>query len=324
MYNTLKKPNWQLKIFISLGTAAIIVVGLIIINKFFLIHRVSLQDIHWTQAPNLFAIQDVKRLNHNGILFIRPQDGKEQFLAGNWNVNFTIVGAYVFGEFPKGYSSQTGQQIYFVSANLIHDIELDDLTSNISAIHEDSSGTYVFIESNNNDNTQYCIVKQILAKSSVCQQLNINKNARAKWNPRQKYELALKTENNEFYAYDTQKNKMNLINPDDKPEQYQQFNSLFTDSVEPRKLALANQEYNFWRFLNIIFIKKADKWSLHRVPIKTKKIAWFDDGEHLLIVEHDRISILELSTNNLATAIEEKNIGEKPIIIRHNNYDIAL
>lgn len=324
MDNAKQNPSWSPKAHLIVGIIIMIIFGFVALYKFLPNYAAPLPDLLWKQEPNLLALSNIERLDQAGLLFIRLQDGKEQFIAGNWQVNFSDSGAYVFGEFPEGYSKQTDQQIYFISNDRIHEITLTGFSDQITAVHEDPTATYIFIETLSEKSTFYCIAKRILDGSPSCQQLNINKPTRAQWNPEQEWELMLKTEEGKLYTYDPQEKKMHFISPDDKPEQHQQLTLLFTASIKPQQFMLGDQENNFWRFLNIVLVKNAEGWSWHRIPLRTQKIAWLADDEHLLIVEQHRLSILELPTNKLAPVIEEDTVGRKTIIIQHNNYNLAL
>lgn len=281
-------------------------VGLIIIligvsvYLFLPIHASSLSNIQWKNSPPLLVFQNVGRLDRTGMLFVRPNDSRELFFAGEWQAEKSNNAFYAFGEFPPDYNEAKGQQLYFVSSDTVHQIKLSlDPGQKITSVRENPKSTYFFIEITKDNKSYYCIAKRVFPSDLSCKTLTLNKRTQARWNPDKERELVILTEDNVLFTYE---NELKRVHLNENKEQYQQLSALF--------LPVSVAEYGkFWRFFNIMAMQKADNYTLYRIPFFIKNIFWFVDDNHLLLVASNSVRVFELSTRKYAPIITEEYIG---------------
>lgn len=289
--------------------------------------EVDLAGLRWDIEPNMIALQDMERENNRGLLFIRLKDGKEQFIAGNWQADFSDSGnVYAFGEFPDGYFDQTGQQIYAViDGRKVIDINLDNLADKkIVSIQENPAGTYLFIEASSDSSTIYCLTEGVGGGRRECQQLSILTSvSQGLWNPNQPRELVIKTKDGAIVVHDPWEKDPHLVSPVEEPERYIELASLF-DRPMPKanKINAKDEEFRYWQFLNLMMIKDADSWRFFKTPFGAR-LAWLIDGQHLLLKEADGLGVIEYGTDKIAPVLRE-NISDKKVELRNQSFDLVI
>jgi hypothetical protein len=235
-------------------------------------------------APQFIALSPVERDGYSGILLVRLSDGIEQFIAGDWNVNFSPQGTlYAFGYFPDGYSSQTGQQVYVIESDNITDITVSGIDGNIASIRENALGTYMLIEVVHDDVRTYCLTERDTNQTPVCTQLTIPDGGTAQWNPFADHEVVIQNGVGQILLYDPWNPGFRDVSADDH-EQLNALNALFTEPVnEPRTI------YNF---ANLAVVKQGGAWHWLRIPWFAK-IAWLADQTHLLASTQDQLIVID-------------------------------
>lgn len=279
--------------------------------------NISLTDLRWERPPSFVAVEGIQREKQTGLLFVRLNDGKEQFLAGTWHVAFSESGAYAYGSFPKGYSKEDGQHIYYLSGDgRIYHIQLADASLPITYIQEDPDTNYLFIEVTREHGRSFCVIPRLNEDKPSCQQLDVNGISNGLWNPAKAHELVIKTTTGQIFTFDPWEKKPHLIDPTDN--QYQELTKLFTN--QPNTLT---QKPLTIRLLSLLIIKQNKSWHFVHIPIFAK-IEWLQDWAHLIVVNRNNLSILEPFTKKEAPLKQERAISEHPVFIRSNGFDRKL
>lgn len=307
-----------------------LVIGLSVIGVIICIHiwfisvteSAGLEDLKWQNIPNIIAIQSSFRENHQGILFIKLNNGAEQFIAGNWEASFADSGnVYAFGEFPPNYSSQTGQQLYLIAGDeKIYDIELTS-SDLIISIQENRQASYLLIEVESSQGKIFCVAELNLEKNLDCEQINLDSEGQGLWNPGEDHQAVVKNKQDEMFTLDPWDPKLNHVDSQEEPEKYNELLALFEnqEKYQPNKV----KDKSFWKIANLVIVKDQDNgWSFYPVPILSRA-APLSDGQHILIKERSQLSVLDLVTRQSATFLEE-NIGNKEIQFRNSEFDQSL
>lgn len=309
-----------------IGLVAILILLIILPPLIFPFHAINLQDLKWTKASALLAVYDIQRDGKPGLLFLRLKDGKEQFIIGNWQVDYSDIGnAFVYGEPIIGEPDKVGQQIYVIenAAQLFH-LQLLKAKNPIVSIQENPAQTYLAIETRSDHSSAYCIIEKISNKPQSCAQLNVQGTiTQGRWNPKKERELVLKTETEEIYVRDAWDIKVKHIEASTDPALYQELTALFNPVDKEHTLIAFEGTYSFKRWLNFILIRHEKGWQLQRIPIFSK-IDWLVDSRHLLVKTRNQLAILELTTGNLAPLLQEPGLGEKMIEFRNGSVDQTL
>ena len=319
--------NTKKMIIVVSGIALGIIAVIFCINIWYntLIKPVNLESLKWQKIPNIIAISDSHRENNDGILFVKLQNGDEQFIAGQWEVSFTDSGnVYAFGEFPPNYSSQKGQQLYLISDDeKIYDIEINIDNNTIISIQESHDTAYMLVEIKTATGKIYCVAEQTnTEKSTDCEQINISGEGQGLWHPNKDHEAVVKDNNDNIFTLDPWNPILNHIDSGNESEQYTELLAFFKDQDQNKPNTVDNK--TFWKIANLIVVKDNDGgWSFHPVPFFAKT-NWISDGEHLLIKEGNKLSVLDIMTHELATVLEEDGIGNHKIQFRVTNIDQIL
>lgn len=297
----LHKLRKRIPLLVIGGVGLIIIIFVATAYLFLPMRASSLSNIQWRSATSLLVFQNVGRMDRSGLLFVRPNDSRELFFAGDWQAEKSNNVFYAFGEFPPDYNEVKGQQLYFVSSDTVHQIKLSlDPGQKITSVRENPKSTYFFIEITKDDKSYYCIAKRVFPGDLSCQTLSLNKRAQARWNPDKEREIVVLTEDSALFTYE---NELKRVQPNENKERYQQLSALF--------LPISAVEYGkFWRFFNITAIQKDRGYELYRFPFSVKDISWFVDDNHILLVSLNSVRVFELSTRKYAPIITEEHIGK--------------
>ena len=285
--------------------------------------QVNLPSLTWQTVPNIIAIQDSDRENHQGILFIKLADGAEQFIAGDWKTSFADSGnVYAFGEFPPNYSSQTGEQLYLIAQDgKIYDIELTS-SDPIISIQENRKASYLLIEIKSSQGKIFCVAELNFEKNLECEQINLDSEGLGLWNPQEEHQAVVKNNQGKIFTLDPWDPKLERIDPQDQREKYNELLALFEKQNQHQANTVDSK--SFWKIANLVITKDSNQgWSFSPVPIFSK-ISPLADGEHLLIKESDQLSVLEPATHLLAPVLAEDKIGTKKIQFRNSGFDQSL
>ncbi len=283
----------------------------LIVGWFFSPRPVALADIPWSQTPPLFALSDIRRNAHKGVLFLRLKDAKEQFFPGEWKTFPGEVGdTFLFGTLPPGVPGAGERRLYIFSGDTIRGITPpEDNKMGVSDIRENSKKTHFFIQLLGDDASFYCILPVDISGKHQCQKINLNKKSEARWLPDQdKEDIAVLTEKKEMFSYTLSTNTFRFIDPKKESELHERMLSLFrteNDDAEQRR---------FWRLLNLLIIRDAQKWSAYRIPWNTRTVDLFSDGDHLLIRTPKELKILELSSRLIAPLIKDDALDTASIL----------
>lgn len=319
-------PRLKFRRLIAAGLIASLAFLIILPRLIFPFHTVTLQDLKWSKAPALIAIHNIQREGKKGLLFLRLKDGKEQFIIGHWQVDYSDIGnAFVYGEPIIGEPDKPGQQIYVIeNASQLFHLQLLNAKNPIVSIQENPAQTYLFIETRGENQSAYCIIEKLSSKPQSCAQLNVqNTITQGIWNPKKERELVLKTNNGEIYVRDAWEAKIKHIEEQTEPELYKELTALFNHHYKEHTITASEGPHSFIRFMNFILVKHEKGWRLQRVPLGSK-IDWLVDDNHLLVKTRDQISILEFQTGNLAPLLKEPGVGEKMIEFRNAQVDQSL
>lgn len=282
---------------------------------------IPLEDLHWAKPAGLIAIHQAKREGQPGILFLRLKDAKEQFIAGNWQVDFSNNGnAFLF--------SQSKPEIYIIEGGRrIIKTQLKDLRGTIASIQENLRQTYLALEIQGESKSTFCLVEKTGADSQPCQIITVRGTAaHALWNPKADQDLVLKTDRGEIYIQNAWEPKSESVSPESEPARYQQLINLFTANAanNPHRVEGRDGMRQLWRFANLIFIRDEKKgWSFARVPLSAK-VGWVVDGYHLLVKTNERLEILEPDERRVSTLLEEPGISGNIIEYRIADFDQTL
>ena len=108
------------------------------------------------------------------------------------------------------------------------------------------------------------------------------------------------------------------IDADKDAQRYAALNAVFADAPKiPDNETTKPLNETFMQFLNFLAIRDNKGWSLHRLPWSATKVAWLNDGDHLLVKSSDEIGVYEISTHSYAPVLVEKGIGQKTIRYRN-------
>lgn len=300
------------KIMLTAALCITLIAIFFVVSKLLIpITSVTLSEMHWKEVNNFIAIKDVSREGQpTGILFINLRDGKEQFIAGQWEVNFgNSENMYVFGEFPDGFSKQTGQQMYLLEGKRnIYDIEMKNLPGRLVAVEENPLSTYLFLTMTTTTRTSFCILERAELHNPECLQLDIPAISKGKWHPKKDHELVIKTTNEAIYIYDPWGGKPKEISKKQSPDEYEKLTSFFTVKENNH-----TKEWQIIKYGTIVVSHFKNKRFISRVPLFSN-IIQLPSEQHLLIKEKNKLSILKISDNKQTILLEEKNIGTKKII----------
>ena len=302
-----------------------IIVVLTILYHFIQPPQLQEIDIHTLNISNTtlpIAIQHVERNNQEGLVLIRTFDAQEQFLPGTWNIDFVRNGAYTHGTFPEDQKATSTQKIFFITNNVIQETQLLGTTFNISEIQSAPTSEKALIGVYTGKHTQYCVSNDILSDQPFCQPVSINKNAQARWNTDDEI-ILLTDEHNEnegnIYVFTIDTGKLKVVAQEEK-ERRKRLARLFAQQPKAHEF----ESQTFWKLRNTLLVKKNNKKALVALPKNTLHIGWLSDAQHILIVQPDRIAIINPDTNSIAPLIEEKDIGYKKIITRHTWNDLEF
>lgn len=282
------------KIFWAFGVCAFIFSLLIGVVEAYVrtirIAQVTYADLHWDNAPGLIALSPSQKNGETGLLFIRLRDGKEQFLAGNWKMDFTSYGnTFIYG-YPPTFSKENKQQLYYIeSGEKISRVDIVNQPGEIKTIQENPQTSYLFIEFSDDKNSSFCIVERYGSGDTSCKQLDVTKISRGVWNPKKERELVIKTSASELYTFDPWEKRPIKISSSDS--QFGALSALF-ESAKPQPVL---QNILQFTFLNVLIVKEGSKFQFFRVPFNAKT-AWLIDTDHILFKEKNASGILERST----------------------------
>lgn len=293
MFKKLLRPsqiNGRIK-GVLLGCAVVgVLIGGIIMQYTLKLTLVPLSEIFWSDSTPFLAVSPLQRENNNGIVVIRLTDGAEQFIAGDWKINFSEQGnAYVFGYFPDGYSQQTGQQLYLITPDAVTDITVSGLDGIISSVQENTLGTYILLEITNDDARYYCLTEHISTESPICTQINVPDGGMAVWNPLADHEVVIQNSVGQILLYDPWNPGFREVFSIDS-EQFTSFIELF----EPTKqIGLDSTFPQIYGFANVALVRQNESWQLIHIPWFAQVYFIFDQ-QHLLAVTEDTVMIIDI------------------------------
>lgn len=289
--------------------SAILLIGflfMMIVKIRYPIALVDLAAIRWETVPNTVSLFPAQREGREGILFIRLKDGKEQFIAGNWKAHSAPSGSvYTFGEFPQGYSSSTGQQLYAIKlSNVIQKIDLGGVTGTIVSVDENPRGTYLLMSMLKDGEQSFCVIEQGDASSVTgCQRLSIDHLVQGVWHPTKDHELLLRDAQGVEYVFDPwedEKTRIRRIDPDSNPKEYLDIQNIFQGDSH----GSAFQDRPLQSFLNLLMVSSGATRSYYHVPLFSR-VMWLRDGHHLLVKRGQALFVMDLSARSTALVLDE-------------------
>lgn len=277
---------------------------------------VPLSALRWERPPVLLTISDVARNGQAGSLFVRPTDGREQFLSGAWSVNFSERGVYAFQE-RSSNANQPAQRLYFFEGNEhIREITINNLPGLLRSVKESPSGTHLVLEVAKETSTIFCVTERFGTSPPQCQQLGVGAVAEGVWDPTQDHELVIRTEAGSLLTFDPGTKQPRFVDAKTDQVRHAELSRLF-QTHQARAGVLR-------RFLNLVLVRdEQGVWSLARAPLGAR-VALFGDGQHLLIVQMNRINIVELRSRARSPLIRERGIGTGAVRYRTGGSEVVL
>lgn len=292
----------------------ILVFGLLGLQQFFGYQTTTLSAMTWKDdKPPLIAIPDETREGHTGLLFVRLQDAKEQFIAGTWDESFTDAGdTFAFGTFPPGYSSSTGQQMYAIRGGTkIYSIDLKGMNGTVWSVDESKNLAYLAVSLAGSHGPSVCVSDWSGTDKPTCDAARAPGLVKSVWDPASDHILVSEDASGTIYAMDMWNNGLvssTKLLAGSTSTEYARLSSLF--NPPPPK------EPDMWKLGDFLVVDDAGQWSLHRVP-SGAKLGWLDDGAHLLVKQADHVGVYDLKTSRYAPVLDESGIGLKRIVYRH-------
>ncbi|GEM_PF-2662153 len=264
----------------------------------------ELKDLTWDTRSPMIAFNNIHREDKDGLLILRLTDGKEQFIAGDWNTSFNTTGDILaLGEFPPGYSSTTGQHLYAIQeGSRISSIQLKELNGKAISVKESDNKAYFLLEMKKDSETSFCIIEWEKVPPSGCKLIQLPAIQSAEWDISSDHIVIAQTASGTVYQIDPWNQGIEKPQPIEASKTESALAQLNKDKNPSEKKAL-------YHVLNVVVFKTGKTWKIHRVPWFAS-VNWLDK-EHFLITQKDRQSIYELKTNSIASLISDKDIGTK-------------
>lgn len=283
------------------------------------LQEIPLDKIQWTINPYLVALGPIKRDGNAGLLLLRVRDAKEQLLAGEWLTNFGSRGnVYTFGSLP-GEQASTTKRIYdFEENDKILPLLVKKKEEKIVSVQENRRGTYLFIEMRSDKRTVFCLLERLAGQEQDCIDLTVGSATEGRWNPAVDQELALSDKKGNIWSVDpwAEKDRIRGIDRVNDAAHYRELAAIFENKLSPDAgVTTSPSAKKVWTFLNFALVRGPKDWSVYRIPLWAQA-GWLSDGEHLLIKERSRLSILELKTRSLATLLTDPQIGQATAFFR--------
>ncbi len=256
-------------------------------------------------------------------MFIRLSDAKEQFIKGKWQITYGGTNdVFVFPDSTRNEAEIKDQRIYIVSgARQIYDVGLKNVHGRIETISQNPLNTYLFLQQSTTSSTQFCLVDRSELYKNTCEQVNVSNKAKGIWNPKKDHELVFLTEEGEIVTYDPWENKPKRFFADIDKAAYKELRKFFDTSGVP--LVENKNVTRISRFLNFLWIRGDKKSYFTSIPLFAK-VGILSDQEHILVVESNRVDVIELPTGKRAKVIEENKIGNFSFFWHNDDGDHVL
>lgn len=311
------------------GTVVIAAVGLLvalIFDPFLFWEKTELASITWEQPPNVILIPNGERESNGGILFIRLRDGKEQFIAGTWNVSFSDYGnVIVYGSSTNKDEQAPLQTIYYIQdGENIFPLSTKQLPKNITEIRENRRTTYLAIEAlaDQRDASRVCLLERLSERLERC--FDDSRGVKARWNNTRDQELILKM-GDDLYRYDPWERAQTKVLPEENRENYEALLALFDASKTNNAFPWFRQEAQrttlsapplFLLFSGTKKTPLTKKIHLFYIP-PLARLQWITDTNHLLIKHGGGLGVIELSTRRYAPILTGGGIKQNPVFFKN-------
>lgn len=278
---------------------------------------VQLDEITWNGEPNIVAINTAERQGEVGLLTIRVQNGKEQFFAGEWDVDFASANTlYAFGEFPYGYSEEPGQHIYRVNEQGLEELAVTDADyGELMSVTENPRSTYVLSEVLRDTRQTYCLAERIDdgdgRASITCDQLDFVEGTRVRWNPDHDQNVLGLDLDDVIHVYDPWEETFDAVDEDADPELYPELIKYFETQEDLSNLydrIISTQMGQV-----VVSYPDAEDETV-RVPFGSD-VAWLADANHFLLRDGDSLYIYEISSQRRALLAEGDYITSATITL---------
>lgn len=269
---------------------------------------VTLTALNWALPEQFVSISPIVREGNTGVLMVRLSDGAEQFIAGDWQVNFAPSGnVYAFGYFPEGYSQQTGQQVYLIQPGSVSDIAVTGFTGTITSISENTAGTHLLLEVTEDDNVKiYCLAARVDNQSPTCTQINVPDGGLAQWNPLAEHEVVIQNAVGQLLLFDPEQTGEQAgfreVTADDVAT-YQTLQALFSESKP--NVSLFNSI--IYQIGNIALVRRPSGWTIVRVPWFAR-VALLSDQRHLIAISDRTIMVIDPETKQASQLLPNDNV----------------
>lgn len=283
--------------------------------------RAPIDHLAWGEPPGMIALAGARREGRSGILFVKLRDGKEQFIAGDWNASFTDQGNIIaFGSFPMNYSEQIGQQIYYIGyGSRINDIQLNTIQGKIFGVTENRKATYLLVQARLAQSTFFCVAERVVKNQTPCVPVG-GENSIAAWNPDHDREIVIKNPDGSLFLFDPWENELISFDSEKDPEQTKSLTALLAQQEDPFVIQTDHGEKRMRQIGNIVIIRGGKSVSWVRVPFGATA-RFIRDDNHLLVKEDHQLSVVERSSKKVSVILKDRDIAEKDVIFRNGFFD---
>lgn len=269
-------------------------------------------NLNWDRIPSVIAISPVEQNEYSGVLFIRLQDGVEQFIPGTWETSFSEQGnVYVFGSYPEEYPIEEKKKLYEIfQGESILDIDLQNTEGDILAVEENQQGTYLLVKIKKNQTTYFCIAERMGQVASECDELNLFGEGNATWDPQQEHQVVVQNSAGEILTYDPWNPGLMPVTAEEAPEQYAYLESVLTGQAPE----MTNTPKLFHVLQWIVGVAN-QKPFVYRVPVGSSA-KLITDQTHAVVVGKKTIRVIELDTGKAVQVYTHQKMQEKVIKFR--------
>lgn len=285
----------------------------------------KLSDLRWAKnAPTFVIEKEAAKKAYTGPLFIRLRDGKDQFIAGNWDLSFDESNIFAYGNFAKStstadatstsiFSPTTGPYVLRIDEDAIAILEQKKLNGKALSGINSLNGSYIGLTIDSKDHP-FCVIETTAdQKDRPCIDVPVDQTDEVAWNPMVDHEIVTRSATGSIATidlWDGSAMHKNVLTRVDNQKKYDTLTHAFP--------AKQDEQTKIQRAMGVTAIRNEKGWHFFRLP-SDARVTMLSDENHLLIQEKNDLQILEISTKKIAPLYHEDGIGQKEILSPHSS-----